>query len=78
MANLHGARAGLAAIAAIPERSRLESHYLLHAVVGDLQMQIADRRAAAESFRRALQLCQVGPEQLHLTRALESVTAAPH
>ncbi len=78
VANLHGARAGLAAIAAIPERSRLESRYLLHAVVGDLQMRIDDRRAAAESFRRALQLCQVGPEQLHLTRALESVTAAPH
>ena len=77
VANLHGPHAALAAIAAIPERSRLESHYLLHAVIGDLQMRIGDRRAADESFRRALQLCNVGPEQLHIRRALERVAAAP-
>jgi len=31
----------------------------------------SDHRAAAESFRRALRLAQVGPEQLYLTRMLE-------
>ncbi len=71
VAHLHGPRAGLDAIAAIPQRDRLESHYLLHAVVGELHWRLKDHRAAAESFRRALQLAQVGPEQLHLSRMLE-------
>lgn len=71
VANVHGARAGLDAIAAIPQRDRLESHYLLHAVVGELHWRLKNDRAAAESFRRALHLAQVGPEQLYLTRMLE-------
>jgi RNA polymerase sigma factor (sigma-70 family) len=75
VAHLHGPQAGLKAIEAIPQRDRLESHYLLHAVVGELQWRLKDHRAAAGSFRRALQLAQVGPEQLYLTRMLErSVT----
>ena len=71
VAHLHGAQAGLEAIAAIPQRDRLESHYLLHAVKGELQWRMKDHRAAAESFRRALQLAKVGPEQSHLSRMLE-------
>jgi RNA polymerase sigma-70 factor (ECF subfamily) len=71
VAYLHGAQAGLEAIAAIPQRDRLESHYLLHAVVGELHWRLKDHRAAAESFRQALRLAQVGPEQLYLTRMLE-------
>jgi RNA polymerase sigma-70 factor (ECF subfamily) len=71
VAHLHGAQAGLEAIAAIPDRARLESHYLLHAVVGELHWRLENHPAAAESFRRALQFAQVGPEQLYLTRLLE-------
>lgn len=71
VAHLHGAQAGLNAIAEIPERDRLESHYLLHAVVGELHWRLNDHRSAAENFRRALQLAHVGPEQLYLTRMLE-------
>jgi RNA polymerase sigma factor (sigma-70 family) len=71
VAHLQGAQAGLDAIAATPQRDRLESHYLFHAVVGELQWRLKDHRAAAESFRRALQLAHVGPEQLYLTRMLE-------
>jgi len=79
VAHLHGPQAGLDAIAKIPERERLESHYLLHAVVGELQWRLKDHRAAAESFRRALHLAHVGPEQLYLTRMLErSSDAAPN
>lgn len=76
VANLHGAQAGLEAIAAIPERERLESYYLLHAVVGELHLRLTNDRAAAESFRRALQLSQVGPEQLYLARMLERSSGA--
>ncbi|MBI2515434.1 MAG: sigma factor, ECF subfamily protein [Opitutae bacterium] len=70
VANLHGPEAGLLAISAIPQREKLESHYLLHAVLGELHWRMKDHRAAAENFRRALQLAQVGPEQLYLTRML--------
>jgi len=74
VAYLQGPRAGLDAIAAIPQRERLESDYLLHAVVGELQWRAHNHRAAAESFRQALQLAQVGPEQQYLARMVERST----
>jgi len=76
VAYLHGPQAGLEAVAAIPQRDRLESHYLLHAVVGELHWRLKNHAAAADSFRRALQLAHVGPEQLYLTRMMERSTAA--
>jgi len=71
VAHLQGPRAGLDAIAAMAQLDRLESHYLLHAVTGELHWQLKDERAAADSFRRALALAHVGPEQAYLTRMLE-------
>jgi RNA polymerase sigma-70 factor (ECF subfamily) len=71
VAHVRGAEAGLKAIEEIPQRDRLESHYLLHATVGELNWRLNEHRAAAESFRRALKLAHVGPEQLYLTRMLE-------
>lgn len=77
VANLHGPQAGLDAIEGMDQRERLESHYLLHAVLGELAWRLNDHRAAAASFRRALQLADVGPEQMHLARRLEQVSAQP-
>jgi RNA polymerase sigma factor (sigma-70 family) len=74
IAHVHGPRAGLEAVGRIPQRDRLDSHYLLYAVQGELHWRLGDHRAAAENFRRALKLAQVGPEQLHLTRMLERAT----
>jgi len=71
VAHLHGPQAGLDAVAKIPQRDRLEEHYLLHAVIGELQLRLKHHEAAAKSFRRALHLAQVGPEQLYLERMLE-------
>ena len=71
VANLHGPQAGLDAVAAIPQPGLLEKHYLLHAVVGELHWRLKHHAAAAERFRQALRLAQVGPEQLYLTRMLE-------
>ncbi len=73
VAQVHGPQAGLDAVAAIPDRDRLESNYLLHAVVGELHWRLKNHQAAAESFRQALSLAQVGPEQLYLTRMLDRV-----
>jgi RNA polymerase sigma factor (sigma-70 family) len=70
VANVHGPEAALDAIAVIPQRDRIESHYLLHAVIGELHWRLKNYRTAAESYRRALQLAHVGPEQLYLTRML--------
>jgi RNA polymerase sigma factor (sigma-70 family) len=75
IAHVHGPKAGLDAIAAIPQRDLLETHYLLHAVVGELHWRLNDHRAAAESFRRALKHANVGPEQTYLTRMLERAGA---
>ncbi|WP_438483052.1 RNA polymerase sigma factor [Oleiharenicola lentus] len=71
LAHLRGAQAGLDAIKGIEDRDRLESNYLLHAVIGELHWRLKNNRAAAESLRRALQLAHVGPEQLYLTRLLQ-------
>jgi RNA polymerase sigma-70 factor (ECF subfamily) len=73
VAHVHGPAAGLAALAAMPERARLSDHYLFHAVEAELHHRRADHAAAAASFRRALELAQVGPEQLYLTRVLGRV-----
>lgn len=71
VAQLHGPQAGLTALAAIPERERLDSHYLFHAVSGEFHWRAGDARAAAESFRRALALAHVGPEQAYLAHWVE-------
>jgi RNA polymerase sigma-70 factor (ECF subfamily) len=76
VAQLHGPQAGLDAIAGIPQRDRLESHYLLHAVTGELQWRLQQDAAAAASFRRALQLTHVGPEQTFLAQMLELASGA--
>lgn len=76
VAQLRGSQAGLDAIAAMPQRERLESHYLLHAVLGELHWRMNQHRAAAGNFRRALHLAQVGPEQNYLTRMLERAVGA--
>lgn len=71
LAQVHGPQAGLDAIAELPQREKLESQYLLHAVVGELHWRLNHHHAAAENFRRALKLVQVEPERQYLTRMLE-------
>jgi RNA polymerase sigma factor (sigma-70 family) len=73
VANVDGPAAGLEAVEAIPQRDRLESHYLLHAVIGELQWRLKNFEAAAASFREALKLAHVGPEQLYLSRMLARI-----
>ncbi|HZZ56536.1 MAG TPA: sigma-70 family RNA polymerase sigma factor [Opitutaceae bacterium] len=75
VAHVHGPRAGLDAIAQIADRRRLEDNYLLHAVAGELHWRLGENPAAAEHFRRALQLAQVGPEQAYLAQQLERIDA---
>jgi RNA polymerase sigma factor (sigma-70 family) len=71
VAHLHGPQAGLDAIAAIAQRDKLDQHYLLHAVTGELHWRLKNHQAAAWCFRRALSLAQVGPEQAYLARLVD-------
>jgi RNA polymerase sigma factor, sigma-70 family len=71
VANLHGPQAALDAIESMPQRERIESHYLLHAIVGELNHRLNRHEAAVKSFRRALHLAKVGPEQTYLSRMIE-------
>lgn len=71
VSHVHGPQAGLDAISAIERSERIDSLYLLHAVTGELHTRLNNHRAAAESYRRALALARVGPEQSHLARQLE-------
>lgn len=71
LAHVAGPRAGLDAINTMPQRARLENHYLLHAVLGELYWRIPDHASAKNSFQRALELAEVGPEQLYLTQMLK-------
>jgi RNA polymerase sigma-70 factor (ECF subfamily) len=71
VAHVHGARVALDALEQMPRRDLIESHHLFHAVLGELQQKLGDHEAAAKSFRRALRLAQVGPEQDHLARMLQ-------
>lgn len=76
VANVHGSQAALDAIAAIDGREKLDTNHLLHAVIGELEMRQQKPKEAAVSFRRALELSQVGPEQAYLARMLEKAEAA--
>jgi RNA polymerase sigma-70 factor (ECF subfamily) len=76
VAHVHGPQAGVDALAGLPDRERLESHYLLHAVMGELNWRLNLHQAAAGNFRRALHLAQVGPEQTYLTRMVERADGA--
>lgn len=77
LAQVEGPRAGLKAVGEIPQRDRIESNYLLHAVTGELHWRLEDHAAAAQSFRQALALAHVGPEQTHLARMLERTENLP-
>ena len=70
VARAQSPRAGLEALESMPERGRMENHYLLHAVAAELHWQLGDRCAAREAARRAISLAQVGPEQAFLRRLL--------
>lgn len=72
-----GPQAGLDAIAEIRQGDRLESLYLLHTVVGELNWRLGRHAQAAASFRKALGLAKVGPEQHRLARMLERSSHQP-
>jgi RNA polymerase sigma-70 factor (ECF subfamily) len=79
VANVHGPEAGFDAVDAIPGREKLESYYLLYAVLGEFEARMNDPLAAAGYFRKSLELAETKSEQLFLAkrfRACEGQIAA--
>jgi RNA polymerase sigma-70 factor (ECF subfamily) len=76
IANVHGARAGLDAVRAIRGREKLESYYLLYAVIGDLQTRLNNHEAAAREFRKAFELAETKSERAFLLRRLQECEGA--
>ena len=75
IAQVHGPKAGIEAVAAIQDRQSLESYYLFYAVLGEFEEQLNDPLAAAGYFRKSMHLAGSKSEQKFLLkrfRACES------
>ncbi|CAN5213039.1 RNA polymerase sigma factor [soil metagenome] len=71
VAKVHGAEAGIRAVAEISDRERLEEYHLLHAVLGELESRRGCYSEAAGHFRRALGRAETRPERTFLAKRLE-------
>ncbi|EEF57957.1 putative RNA polymerase, sigma-24 subunit, ECF subfamily [Pedosphaera parvula Ellin514] len=68
VANIHGPGAGVEAVEAIQNQEKLDSYYLLYAVLGEFESQLNDPLAAAGYFRKSLQLAETKSEQQFLSK----------
>ena len=68
--NVHGAKTGLEAVRAIRDSKKLDSYYLLYAVIGELEMRLNNREAAAQEFRKAFELTETKSERAFLLKRL--------
>jgi RNA polymerase sigma factor (sigma-70 family) len=71
VANVHGAKTGLEAVRAIRDSKKLDSYYLLYAVIGELEMRLNNREAAAQEFRKAFELAETKPERALLLKRIQ-------
>jgi RNA polymerase sigma factor (sigma-70 family) len=71
VANVWGPQAGLQTVQAIQHREKLDSYYLLYAVIGELQLRLNDREAAAKQFRKAFELAETTSERAFLLKRLQ-------
>lgn len=75
IAHVHGPEAGLDALAAIQQIEKLESYYLLYAVLGEFESQLDRREAAAGHFRKSLELTDIKSEQNFLAAKIRECEA---
>jgi len=71
-ANVHGPDAGIAAVDEIRHRAQLDSYYLLYAVLGDFEARRSNYSAAADHFRKSLQLAGLKSEQTFLRKRIQT------
>jgi RNA polymerase sigma-70 factor (ECF subfamily) len=70
VANVHGPAAGIAAVEGMEDRDRLESYYLLHAVLGEFHARLQQSEKAAAMFEKALRLAGTTSELALLQRRI--------
>ena len=70
VANVHGPKAGLAALATVRKQGDLDSYYLLWAVIGEFEFREDAFQRAAEHFRKALELTDLKSEKVFLEKRL--------
>jgi RNA polymerase sigma factor (sigma-70 family) len=71
VANARGPTAGLRAVRAIKDHEKLASYYLFYSVVGEFEMRLSNREAAAEQFRKAFELSDTKSERAFLLKRLQ-------
>jgi RNA polymerase sigma factor (sigma-70 family) len=69
--NVHGPKAGLEAVAGIRESKKLNSYYLLYAVLGEFELRLNQRQAAVEQFRKAFELAETKSERAFLLKRMQ-------
>ena len=72
LAEMSGPQAGLDAVNAIAPAPSLQDYYLFHAVRGELEAQLDHFPAAADHFRKALELEEIKSEQSFLAKKLHA------
>ena len=72
VANLDGPKAGLEAVAAIKDLHKLDSYYLLYAVIGEFEARLDNLQVAAGHFRKALTLAEMKSERTFLSKKLRA------
>ncbi len=75
VANIRGPQSGLDAVNAIEDLDRLKSYYLLYATLGEFEERLNHFTAAADNFRKALELADLKSEKTFLSKRLEACEA---
>src|SRR5437764_295274 len=76
VANLHGPKAGLETVQRIQDRDKLDSYYLLYAVLGEFEVRSGNLQRAAEQFRKAIELAETKSERAFLLKRLQECADA--
>jgi RNA polymerase sigma factor (sigma-70 family) len=71
IANVRGPKAGLQAVRGVRNLNKLNSYYLLYAVLGEFEMQSGNLQVAAEQFRRSFELAETKSERAFLLKRLQ-------
>jgi RNA polymerase sigma factor (sigma-70 family) len=71
IANIRGPKAGLQAVRSVRGLKKLNSYYLLYAVLGEFEMQSGNLQTAAEQFRKSFELAGTKSERAFLLKRLE-------
>jgi RNA polymerase sigma factor (sigma-70 family) len=75
--NVHGPEAGLRAVTAIHKSKKLNSYYLLYAVLGEFERRLNHRQAAVEQFRKAFELAETKSERAFLLKRMQECEEIP-